>query len=374
MTKAYDKVLYKILLNRLYDIGIRGITHDWFKTYLQNRQQCVEIKHLDPKTQEIKNVRSDITETTHSIPQGSVLGCLLFLIYINELPKALKQTCILFADDISLLTPYTINEPIDLNTTLQNIINNVVDWLTDFNMEINFSKTKIMQFRPYQKPPLDINLTYKGTNIECTNTFTLLGIDIDTNINWKAHVNKIAIKLSRFTYALWELKKTTNEQAAITAYYAYAYSCLSYGIILWGNSTDVGVLFTLQKKCIRIIKNLENTDTCKPHFKSLSILTLVSIYILEACKFVRKNPKLYTKKGDIPRRFPTRNQHKLIMPPSKLGMLSSGPLAMTITIYNKIPTNIKSEESLPVFTRKLKHLLIEKSYYTLNEFLTDKTI
>lgn len=164
MTKAYDKVLYKILLNRLYDIGIRGITHDWFKTYLQNRQQCVEIKHLDPKTQEIKNVRSDITETTHSIPQGSVLGCLLFLIYINELPKALKQTCILFADDISLLTPYTINEPIDLNTTLQNIINNVVDWLTDFNLEINFSKTKIMQFRPYQKPPLDINLTYKGTN------------------------------------------------------------------------------------------------------------------------------------------------------------------------------------------------------------------
>lgn len=296
------------------------------------------------------------------------------MIYINELPKALKQTCILFADDISLLTPYTINEPIDLNTTLQNIINNVVDWLTDFNLEINFSKTKIMQFRPYQKPPLDINLTYKGTNIECTNTFTLLGIDIDTNINWKAHVNKIAIKLSRFTYALWELKKTTNEQAAITAYYAYAYSCLSYGIILWGNSTDVGVLFTLQKKCIRIIKNLENTDTCKPHFKSLSILTLVSIYILEACKFVRKNPKLYTKKGDIPRRFPTRNQHKLIMPPSKLGMLSSGPLAMTITIYNKIPTNIKSVESLPVFTRKLKHLLIEKTYYTLNEFLTDKTI
>lgn len=99
MTKAYDKVQYNILLNKLNGIGIRGITHKWFTSYLQNREQFVEIEYYNNKTNEINNIRSDSKIINASIPQGSILGCFLFLIYINDLPKIIEETCVLFADD-----------------------------------------------------------------------------------------------------------------------------------------------------------------------------------------------------------------------------------------------------------------------------------
>lgn len=92
MTKAYDKVQYKILLNKLYGIGIRGTAHDWFTSYLNNRKQFVEIENTDPRTCKISKIRSDIIQTNNSIPQGSVLGCILFLIYINDLPKIISDS------------------------------------------------------------------------------------------------------------------------------------------------------------------------------------------------------------------------------------------------------------------------------------------
>lgn len=374
MTKAYDKIQYHILLNKLHAVGIRGIAYEWFKSYLQNRQHIVETKYFDHKTRQISNISSDTRIINHSIPQGSVLGCILFLIYINDLPKSINQTCVLFADDISLITPYSDSDDLDLNTTVKVALDDVVNWLNDHNLEINFSKTKIIQFRPYQKAPLTIDFTYKDINIESVNNFTLLGIDIDTNINWKAHVEKIALKLSRFTYALWELKKSTNEKTAVTAYYAYAYAWLSYGVIVWGNSSQVDSLLILQKKCIRIIKHLKNTDSCKPYFKSLEILTLPSIYILETAKFVRRYPSFYTREGDQQRRFPTRYPNRLILPKSKMEMYRSSPLTMSIKIFNKIPENIKIEQNTASFIKKLKHLLIQKTYYTIYEFLNDQNL
>ncbi|CAH2106457.1 unnamed protein product [Euphydryas editha] len=104
MTKAYDRVQYDILLCKLYGIGIRGAAHEWFTSYLKDRQQFVDIEHFDDATKTISCVRSDCKTINASIPQGSVVGCLLFLIYINDLPKIMEEPCVLFADDISLLT------------------------------------------------------------------------------------------------------------------------------------------------------------------------------------------------------------------------------------------------------------------------------
>ncbi|KAF9806627.1 hypothetical protein SFRURICE_012164 [Spodoptera frugiperda] len=125
--------------------------------------------------------------------------------------------------------------------------------------------------------------------LETVNEFTLLGLTIDTNINWKSHILKLKSKISKFSYALYEIKKTTDLKTALTMYYAYAHAWFTYGIILWGNSTDA-------QKLIRIITNIEQTDSCKPHFTRHKILTLVNIYILELCKLVRKYPDFYKKR------------------------------------------------------------------------------
>lgn len=375
MTKAYDKVQYKILLNKLYGIGIRGTAHDWFTSNLNNRKQFVEIENTDPRTCKISMIRSDIIQTNNSIPQGSVLGCILFLIYINDLPKIISDSCILFADDISILT--SCKTDINLNNKFVDILNPIHSWMTDHNLDINYNKTKLMQFRPHQKKPLNLNFTNNNIKIDNVDNFTLLGINIDTHLNWKSHVQKIVNKLSSFTYALRELKKATDLKTAMTSYYAYAFSWINYGILLWGNSTDAQDVFICQKKCVRILANIKEpknseAESCKPHFCELKVLTLVSIYILEACKFVRKYPDLFLKKADQPRLYEYKHKHRLELPTSKLAMHSSGPNTMASKIYNRIPDDLKNETDI-LFIKIIKNVLIKKVYYSLDEFFNDKT-
>lgn len=368
MTKAYDTVQYNILLNKLYGIGIRGKAHQWFQAYLKNRQQYVEIEHYNEETKFIESIRSNKKAINFSIPQGSVIGCLLFLIYINDLPKVINQNCVLFADDISLLT--TCDSDFNLTAKLTSILNIVTDWMLDHNLQINYSKTKIMAFYPHQKKPLAINLTYNNMSIQTVNEFNLLGIDIDTHVNWKNHIQKIHMKLSRFCYALREIKESTDFSSALAMYYAYAYAWLSYGVTLWGNSVDAPRLFTMQKKLIRIIFNLKQTDSCRPFFQKHKLLTLPSIYILELCKFVRKYNHFFNRREQMNQKN-LRHKNRLHLPYSRLKLHSSSPYIMAIKVYNKLPKSLTNEPKDSIFFKKLKLMLINKSYYTLLDYLSD---
>lgn len=192
-------------------------------------------------------------------------------------------------------------------------------------------------------------------------------------MNWKTHVHRMKSKISSFSYALREIKKTTNIETAIATYYAYAHAWLSYGIILWGNSTDAASLFTLQKKLIRIIANIDQTDSCRPFFPKYKILTLPSLYILEICRFVRKNNQFYTKREDLPCKYTLRHKNKLVLPTYRLKLNSCSTFSSSIKIYNKLPDILKNEKSDIIFTKKLKQFLINKCYYNINEYYIDNT-
>lgn len=370
MSKAYDKVQYDILLNKLYKLGIRGTAHKWFASYLKDRQQCIEMEHFDHITGKIIKIRSESNTTDASIPQGSVIGCLLFILYINDLPKTMDVPCVLFADDISILT--TCENNINLNSRLESILDKTNNWLSNQNLEINFNKTKLMVFHPYQKTSLEIDFCYRDKKLEVVNEFSLLGLIIDTHVNWKSHIKKIKSKISSFVYALSEIKKCTDLKTALATYYAYANAWFSYGIILWGNSTDVSSLFTLQKKLIRILVNIDNRDSCKPHFKNQKILTLTGLYILEVCKFVRNYPQYYKKREDIPTTYNLRYRERLMLPSSNLKMHSDATYTMSVKVYNKLPDRIKTEKKHNTFIKILREFLINKSYYTLREYLEEK--
>lgn len=143
-----------------------------------------------------------------------------FLIYVNDLPKIINKFCTLFADDTSLLIPCKNN--LNINTCLHETISNIIEWLQEHNLKLNFTKTKIIQFKPYQKAPLNRNFSYKNNKLECVTTYPLLGVNIDSNLTWKHHTSIITTKISKFTYALYELKKATDLKTATSAYYAYA--------------------------------------------------------------------------------------------------------------------------------------------------------
>lgn len=130
-------------MSKLYGSGIRGTAYSWFKSYLENRIQIVQIEHLNTATNELEMVTSQEKRLTCSIPQGSVLGCILFLIYINDLPKLLdKETTlpILFADDVSILIKCENNN--DHHTLINSTLEKVKSWLTIHNLEINLKKQK----------------------------------------------------------------------------------------------------------------------------------------------------------------------------------------------------------------------------------------
>lgn len=370
MSKAYDRVRYDILLQKLSNSGIRGICLNWFKSYLENRSQFTEIENTNFTTGLIQKVVSKQTNIRGSIPQGSVLGCILFIIYINSITTASIDHCVLFADDVSIMIPCTDTN--ELESKLNITLNKITNYLNSHNLILNFNKTKLIQFKPYQKAPLQINYTYQDTPIETVESTTLLGIDIDSNLSWKPHIHRLAKKLSSSIYALNQLKKVTDFKTALTAYYAYIHSRLTYGIVLWGNCTDIQDIFILQKRCIRILTNIDQMESCRPHFVKHSILTLTSIYIYESCKFVKKHISLYSPVKNYESKRNNRGKNTLKKPFSKLKLFTSGPHSMVIEIYNNIPSHIKTSETLPIFLKKLRHYLISKCYYNLNEFFKDK--
>jgi hypothetical protein len=370
MSKAYDHISHDILLRKLYGMGIRGNAYRWFQTYLQNRQQCVQINWYNKNSGETKTLTSKMRQITCSIPQGSVTGCLLFLAYINDLPKIVNTKCVMFADDVSILI--SSGSSTECNDRLSEVSKTVCEWLKNHNLEINLNKTKIIQFKPTQKAALEMILQINNTIIEEVTEFKLLGITIDTSINWKYHIQSVKNKLSSFIYALSVLKVNTNQKTALSAYFAFAHAWLQYGVILWGASTDVHQLLIQQKKCIRILTNTRVPDSCRPHFIKLKILTLPSIYILEAALFVRKHMNLFKQKVIKSQRRNKTNQ--LELPTSTLAMFRNGPYYRCILIANKIPEKIKNETKDELFKRKFKDLLIKRCYYSIDEFLNDTTL
>lgn len=366
MSKAYDRVLHNILLSKLSSIGIRGVAHKWLTSYLNNRTQYVEIEHIDTATGQVSKKRSDRVITNQSIPQGSVIGSLLFLIYINELPKIIDIPCNLFADDISLI--FSCENEAQLEHTLDSNLSEIESWLEDHNLKINCSKTNLMQFRPYQKNPLNIDYNYKNTKLSVVDSHCFLGITLDSNINWKSHIQKIINKLSSFIYALYELKKTTDTNTAICAYHAYAQSWLQYGVMLWGNSTETDRLFILQKKCIRILANIDARTSCRKYFVKFNILTLASLYVTELCTYVKNNSEMFpphTRPENL------RPKNRLAIQTSHLKMFNTGPHPMAAKIYNELPNHLKNMKKINLFKSALKEYLVTKCYYSIEEYLND---
>ena len=182
--KAFDTVDHQILLDKLHHYGIRGTALTWFTNYLCNRKQFVEFE----------NTKSSLLSVKCGVPQGSILGPLLFLIYINDLAHVSpKLFAILFADDSNFFcTGPNLNE---LVTTVNHELKNIVHWLNANRMSLNVEKTHYIVFSNRGKTTnLDTNVQIAGSVIEKVNFTKFLGIIIDKNFTWKFHVDHVCSK------------------------------------------------------------------------------------------------------------------------------------------------------------------------------------
>lgn len=365
MSKAFDFVCHKLLLNKLEKYGIRGPAQNWLKTYLENRMQCVEITKLT-NCGKLKSYKSSFKVNTYGVPQGSVLGPLLFLLYINDLPEVTSNSCTLFADDISLIMTCNYKTDMDKYTSdINNTIESIMKWLDENNLHINLNKTKYVQFGTYGRKTKQLDIKNRGVTLNEVNETSFLGVIIDKNCNWKSHVKKVCSKINKFVYVLYELTKTSARQTVLSAYYGYVNSALSYGLIIWGNSTDINRAFIAQKKCIRAIAGIRPWESCKPLFREYKILTLPCMYIFECAKFVKEHPELFTTAQQM---YPknTRRPDRLVLPKiPKTAMYHKNCHVMCIRIYNALPNDLK-ELPRRKFLLKLKLWLTNKTFYSVS--------
>ena len=251
LSKAFDLVNHSILLEKLERYGIRGPAYLWIESYLKNRKQITRITKISRKNKLMENYDSSMKINTIGVPQGSVLGPLLFLIYINDLPKSTKHQTVLFADDTTIIVRAKNDK--DLEHEINTALSDVIQWLEANKLRINTTKTKYVIFSPYNSNRNKLPLQLNNNMIQRVAETNFLGVMIDEHCNWKSQVQKVCKTVNKFVYALKKISSVTSIETAIMVYHSYICSVFRYGIVLWGNSTDIQRVFLAQKKCIRAI-------------------------------------------------------------------------------------------------------------------------
>ena len=240
-SKAFDTLNHHILIYNLKYYGITGLANSLCASYLANRTQYVEFK----------NRQSKHTNINVGVPEGSIMGPLLFIIYINDIilsSNIFKFT--LYADDTTLFT--TIKSP-DENNSHTQLINNelskVTNWLLANKLPLNAAKPKFIVF---SMPQNIINipvLRLADSDIECVDSFNFLSITIDKHVNWVAHTNKVASRVSRTTGVLNRLKNVLPIYILKSIYTSLIMCHLNYGILVWGHNLNRLIIVEKKELC-----------------------------------------------------------------------------------------------------------------------------
>lgn len=212
--------------------GVNGVSRDWFRSYLQNRQQRIVIDQTS----------SPVCTINRGIPQGSVLGPTLFSIFINDLPCALniRDNLTLYADDINIvLASSSLKDLFNISNKIYSQLNH---WLTCNNLSMNTNKTKCILFHNKLKYNVN-NFMLNGNIAELTSSCKLLGVVIDEELKWNDHINSLSSELSKVCYALRNLKRSCSLNVLKTFYFSNFYSKMTYGIIHWGSCSDANRVF-----------------------------------------------------------------------------------------------------------------------------------
>ena len=285
LSKAFDTIDHSILLNKLQYYGIKNTSFKWFSSYLTNRLQYVQYDGQE----------SDLSTITTGVPQGSILGPLLFIIYMNDIHKVTdKFNFILYADDTSLVEPlctfnYSVKDNInDISQNINAELDAVYEWLSLNKLSLNIKKTKMMLFHHRQKNIKNIipKLMINKVPIEYVTEFNFLGITLDECMTWNRHINRIACKMSCTIGTLKRLKRLLPFSVLKMLYNSLILPYINYGILVWGTNTQR--IEKLQKTAVRIISNSKYNAHSEPLFKKLALLNISDIYKISILKFYFK--------------------------------------------------------------------------------------
>jgi hypothetical protein len=347
LSKAFDTVDYGILFGKLYKLGVRGLALEWIKSYLSNRYQYVCVK----------GVNSQKLPISSGVPQGSVLGPLLFLLYIDDMNKSSHHlNFVHFADDTTLFL-----EGDNLNSVYDNVNAELVkvdEWLRCNKLSLNVDKTSFMLFSNRSKET-DKVVIMRGAPLNRTIESKFLGITIDDGLSFKVHINNVCSKLSMFAGILYRLSCSLPGHVLRKVYLSLVYPHLLYGVEVWGCSsqTQLSRLSALQKKCIKLFSI--DVSRAEDMYLYNNLLPLDSIFkyfcTLNFFKYFRMNHNRYFLSiinnaqvdHDIPTRFKTNNQLNCLR--FNLSRCHCSFTHQSLKLWNALPVEIRSIQSFYAF-------------------------
>jgi Reverse transcriptase (RNA-dependent DNA polymerase) len=356
LSKAFDVLDHELLLGKLASYGITGTGAEWFRSYLTGRSQRVKIGASGFSSWEI---------IKRGVPQGSILGPLLFSVMVNDMATSIdaatnrtNSKIIQFADDTTAIVEShsLLSLADDLNATTLNL----TDWFSNNLLTLNQAKTQFVVFSPRGERNLPCASI---TTVNCTK---FLGLMIDNQLKWTLQITELVGRVTRAGYAIRTLARKCDAVTVRTAYFALVHSILLYGIVFWGTTPECHRVFVAQKKIIRIMKNLRPRESCKASFTHLRILPLPCIYIQQVALFTRDNLHLFPTSNHS---HNTRTATALSTNSCRLKLTSRSNLNEGRKIFNKLPVIVKDATQRNVFKDRLNEFLLDKLFYNLDDYL-----
>jgi len=344
LQKAFDCVDHSRLLEKLMHYNFTTKAVKLVESYLNNRSQLT-----------VNGENKSSLKTVHTgVPQGSILGPVLYLIYVNDIAQAVSDARLtLYADDTTFTVHGIDKDEVSRKAALTKLT--LEQWFAGNKLTVSQEKTKSMSIT-------------KARNVYSeVNNFKLLGVTIDNGLNWKTHCEDVSKKIAKNGFLLRRLKEFLSRQALLEVYHSKVHSYIKYAILAWGHAPSAKLVFKAQRKIVRIVGNATYRADCRHLFKELGILTLPSIFIMECLVYAHKENLRYPKNCDF-HNYGTRQRDKLHMYYCRTKGEQTATTFWAIRLFNKLPNEI-TELPLKKFKTTVHKILKNNIFYSLDEFM-----
>ncbi|MES9881747.1 MAG: reverse transcriptase family protein [Sedimenticola sp.] len=353
ISKAFDRVWHKGLIHKLRNIGINGTVLSWLENYLSDRQQRVVINGQS----------SDWKNVTAGVPQGSILGPLLFLIYINDIVNNIQSNIRLFADDTSLFI--IVDDPVDSAQTLNNDLSTVQCWANKWLVRFNPTKTVSLLFSLKHQARPHTPLVFNDTQIVSLSTHKHLGVTLSSTGDWHDHISNITKVAWQRLNILRGLKFRIDRLALEKMYLSFIRPLLEYSSVIWDNCTDGDKqkLENIQVEAARIVTGCTKLCSLNNLYKETGWQTL------QTRRDQQKLIMLYKMKNELvppylsnllPQQvgnttnYPLRNADHYQLPHARTAIYYQSFLPTTVRQWNTLDSNIRDSPSLSTFKSRIR--------------------
>ena len=345
------------MLQKLSHYGIRGPAHDWLKSYICKRRQFVNFN----------GINSEHNVICCGVPQGSILGPILFLLYINDLCNVSEfLKFVLFADDTNIFASGINIE--ELIKQVNKELKNVNKWFVTNKLSLNVSKTNFMIFSNRKEYNNEYDIYIDQFKIIRVFSCKFLGVIIDSRLNWKEHIDIVKTKLLKCNGILYKASNILDTESLLMLYNTLFLPYMVYCCEVWGTScySNIASIIKLQKKVIRIIFKVNRQSHTSPLFKKLNTLKFTDIVKLKiGCLMYKASINslpnnlqiLFSKRGDY---LPALRYSYLFKVQSSKSSFKSRCISIIgVKYFNELPEELCCAKNTTIFKKMYKNTLLE---------------